>query len=73
VSRSPKLVTLKAWARAVYGTEAPTIVTLRRWCRDGNILPFPKKHGRSYYVREDARYVRLDDPDYVRLLRLSRE
>jgi hypothetical protein len=52
-----KLVTLQAWALAQYGEDAPFIGTLRRWAREGKIYPFPKKHGRSYFVEPDAQYV----------------
>lgn len=66
-----RLITLAAWAARIYGDAAPSIFTLRRWCRDGNILPLPKKHGRTYYVSEKARYVSHRDPNYVRLARES--
>lgn len=52
-----KLITLEAWAAATYGEAAPHINTLRRWARDAHIYPKPIKHGRSYFVPADARYV----------------
>lgn len=51
-----KLMTLEAWAVATYGDASPHINTLRRWARDALIVPAPEKHGRTYYVRPDARY-----------------
>lgn len=52
-----KLITLEAWAVANYGDAAPHINTLRRWARDAHIYPLPIKHGRTYFVAPDARYV----------------
>jgi len=51
-----KLITLEAWAAATYGEASPHINTLRRWARDAMIVPTPEKHGRTYYVRPDAKY-----------------
>lgn len=51
-----KLITLERWASETYGQDAPHINTLRRWARDALIVPTPEKHGRTYYVRPDARY-----------------
>lgn len=51
-----KLITLEAWAAATYGKSSPHINTLRRWARDAMIVPAPEKHGRTYYVRPDAKY-----------------
>jgi len=66
---SEKLVPLDMWARARYGEHAPGVGTLRRWAREGKIFPVPKKHGRAYYVNEEARYVDYRDPDFVKVLR----
>jgi len=52
-----KLITLEAWAVATYGQDSPHINTLRRWARDARIYPLPVKHGRTYFVTPDARYV----------------
>ena len=52
-----KLITLEAWAAATYGDASPHINTLRRWARDAHIYPLPVKHGRTYFVTMDARYV----------------
>jgi len=57
VTARPKLLTLQDWARATYGDAAPSLLTLRKWARSGNIMPPPRKHGRTYYVQPDAEYV----------------
>lgn len=57
-----KLITLEAWAVATYGEASPHINTLRRWARDALIVPAPEKHGRTYYVRPDARYYDYRTP-----------
>lgn len=57
-----KLITLEAWASATYGEAAPHLNTLRRWARDALIVPTPEKHGRTYYVRPDARYSDFRSP-----------
>lgn len=62
-----RLLTLEAWSRAEYGEAAPAIATLRRWVRENRILPLPEKHGRTYYVLPNARYVK--NPKGNRLLR----
>lgn len=67
---SEKFVTLEAWARAKYD-EPPSVFTLRRWVRDARIIPVPKKHGRSYFVSENARYIHPSDPTYARAYRES--
>lgn len=54
---SPALISLETWAAQVYGEDAPSIGTLRRWARDGKIQPVPQKHGRSYFVQPHAIYV----------------
>ena len=56
--RLAKLITLEEWACAKYaGRRVPSIYTLRRWCKAGRIYPIPEKHGRTYYVAENARYI----------------
>lgn len=69
---SAKLITLEAWAAIRYGAGAPNRDTLRRWARDGKIYPAPEKNGRSYFVRESARYVEnYNDTDFMRRVRDS--
>lgn len=50
-------MTLRNWARFTYGVESPSVHTLRAWARQGRIWPAPMRHGRSYYVEQDATYV----------------
>lgn len=50
-----KLVTLELWAESNL-SPAPGIGTLRTWARDGRFSPEAVKHGRTYYVAEDAKY-----------------
>jgi hypothetical protein len=64
-------VTLEAWAEARFGEHAPTIGTLRRWAREARILPVPRKYGRSFFVRESARYIDPSDPSYAKVYRES--
>jgi hypothetical protein len=56
-----RLITLQAWADAIYGNASPKIATLRAWAKTGKISPAPQKHGRSYFVAPDARYVSAND------------
>jgi hypothetical protein len=53
------LVTLEEWAGDHFRTP-PSANTLRKWARDGRIMPAPVKHGRSYYVESDAHYSEPD-------------
>ena len=56
-------ISLQTWlARNYVAGEAPHINTARRWCRDGLIHPLPEKHGREYYLADDARYVGKNGP-----------
>jgi hypothetical protein len=57
---SAKLISLSEWASRRYNP-APHPNTLRRWVREAKIVPVPKKHGRAYYVEEDARYTDWND------------
>ena len=63
-----KLITLEAWAIATYGDSSPHINTLRRWARDGLIVPTPEKHGRTYYVSPVARYCDYRSPAPITVL-----
>lgn len=51
-----QLITLEEWLKRTYG-EAVSIHAGRRWCRERKITPVPEKHGRTYFVRQDARYT----------------
>ena len=58
-----KWMKLRDWANATFGDCAPkNDVTLRRWARDGKIVPRPRKVGREYHVQSGARYVNYNDP-----------
>ena len=50
------LIDLQTWIDRTYGANPPVLRTVRRWCRQGKIFPPPQKHGRNYYVEENARY-----------------
>jgi len=55
--RTARLISLSSWLLLVYGDDAPTLETARRWTRLGLISPAPVRHGRSYYVQPDATYL----------------
>lgn len=55
-------ITLQRWAQRRYGEDMPHDNTLRRWARDGFIYPMPRKHGRAYFVDENAIYLKPGDP-----------
>lgn len=58
-----KLQKLREWANEQFGSCAPKCdETLRRWVRQGKIIPRPRKIGKDYAVRSDARYVNPNDP-----------
>ncbi|EOW7153643.1 TPA: excisionase [Yersinia enterocolitica] len=52
-----KLLTLEEWADETYCGRRPTLQTLQRWARNGNIYPAPEKHGREYRVQSGAIYI----------------
>jgi hypothetical protein len=52
-----RLMTLEEWAEAVYGEHRPNLDTLRRWARECRIYPPAEKHGRTYFVSAEARYL----------------
>jgi hypothetical protein len=49
-------LTLPDWAKSRFGNNAPHIVTLRRWVREGRIFPIPKKVGKTWFVKPAAEY-----------------
>jgi hypothetical protein len=55
MSSNPK-VTLEAWAASQFDPP-PSERTLRRWVKDGNIVPAPILVGRRYYVQKDAKHI----------------
>lgn len=56
-----KLISLQTWAGQVYGDDAPCNNTLRRWAREGLIVPRPRKQGRAYFVEPHATYASPED------------
>ncbi|MFC0225638.1 excisionase [Serratia aquatilis] len=57
-----KFLTLEEWCNETYSVETrPSIQTLQRWARNGNIYPAPEKHGRRYRVKPDAIYINPND------------
>lgn len=61
------LLTLESWLSQTYAPDsAPSVITVRRWIKEGRILPRPQKQGRAYYFRPEARYVDVRQP--VRLV-----
>jgi hypothetical protein len=54
-----KEITLRAWAEVRFAP-VPTDKTLCRWARDCWIFPIPRKVGKSWRVREDARFIGPD-------------
>lgn len=59
--QQPRFLTLEAWLAANYGN-AVSIKTARRWVGECRIWPPPEKHGRSYYLERDARYIDPANP-----------
>lgn len=49
----PKKIPLTEWAQRHYDP-VPSAWVLRRWCRDGEIVPAPERVGREWYVLESA-------------------
>ena len=53
---SAKRIPLTTWAARNYDPP-PSAWVLRKWCRNGEIVPAPEIVSREGYVREDARRV----------------
>ena len=51
-----KRITIESWIALNY-SDPPSVLTVRRWIREGRIYPLPEKHGRTYYLTPTARYV----------------
>lgn len=57
-----KLLTLEEWRDETYKEGAkPTLPTIQRWARNGNIYPTPEKHGKQYCVKPGAIYINPND------------
>ena len=54
-------VTLTAWAEARYDP-VPSLWTLRRWAREGELHPTPELVGKTYYVDANARRLSVPAP-----------
>lgn len=63
-----KLLTLEEWSEKTYESKQPSIKTLRRWARSGNIYPAPEKHGREYRVQPSAIYIQPNSFSLARSL-----
>jgi len=60
-------ILLTTWAAKQYDP-APPIYTLRRWAREGEIVPQPELVGKAYYVDENARRLSVPEPTLVERL-----
>lgn len=67
-----KLLTLEEWSKETYKSKQPSIKTLRRWARNGNIYPAPEKHGREYRVQPEAIYIQPKSFNLARSLHKAR-
>ncbi|MGP2880587.1 excisionase [Serratia marcescens] len=54
--------------KKTYESKQPSIKTLRRWARRGNIYPAPEKHGREYRVKPNAIYIQPKSFNLARAL-----
>lgn len=52
----PRWISLRDWAKSVYGEGSPHINTLLKWVHEGRIQPQPEKHGKEWKVRPHAEY-----------------
>lgn len=57
-------IPLRDWAAKRY-SPVPSDFTLRRWARDGEIIPVPEKVGKFYYCDEHAERLGSDAPSLV--------
>ncbi|MBM1296102.1 excisionase [Serratia nematodiphila] len=63
-----KLLTLEKWSEKIYESKQPSIKTLRRCARSGNIYPAPENHGREYRVKPSAIYIQSKSFNLARAL-----
>ncbi len=52
-----RLIKLETWAKDQYGDDAPSLITLRRWARNGNLFPAAEQHGKCWYVTPGTKYM----------------
>lgn len=64
-----KYLTLESWADMHYESPKPTLQTLQRWARKGNIYPAPEKHGSQYRVQPGAIYINPTDKSLGKKIR----
>lgn len=64
----PPTIPLLEWATRLYPAKTPSIHTLRRWVREGNICPKPVQVGREYRLLVGAVYVNWNDPQSVQAM-----
>lgn len=60
-------IPLTTWAAKHYDP-VPPLYTLRRWAREGEIVPAPELVGKAYYVDENARRLNASEPVLVERL-----
>lgn len=60
--KAPPKIRLEQWLEHAYAEPRPSLLTARRWCREGKIWPKAEKHGRAYYVQPHARYIDPANP-----------
>lgn len=63
-------VMLRDWAARRYDP-VPSDFTLRRWARDGEIVPAPEKVGKHYYVDEKAERIGASSPTLLDRIRAA--
>ncbi len=59
MNKQPAWITLEDWAQQQLGERAPNMDTLRKWAREGLIVPAPEKIGRTWFVRPESRYYSM--------------
>jgi len=63
-------IPLREWAAKRY-SPVPSDFTLRRWARDGEIMPLPEKVGKFFYVEDTAERLTGAVPSLVERIRAS--
>lgn len=61
-TETQKNIRLEEWLERAYAKPRPSLLTARRWAREGKIWPAAEKHGRAYYVQPHARYIDPANP-----------
>jgi hypothetical protein len=63
-------ILLTEWASRRYDP-LPPVFTLRRWAREGEIVPQPELVGKHYYVDEKAERLTIDGASLVERIKAS--